>query len=52
MNKINKNYYILVASFIAVIVQSRLIPHASNFTPVLATGVFCGFTLKIFIRAF
>jgi len=52
MNKINKNYYILVASFIAVIVQSRLVPHASNFTPVLATGIFCGFYFKNFYSSF
>ena len=44
----NKNYYIATIVFIAILVQSRLIVHPWNFTPVIAAGVFAGFYFRQF----
>ena len=41
--------YILPICLILVLSLSRIIPHPSNFTPILATGVFAGFYFRNFI---
>ena len=48
MNKNIKNY-ILPISLILILSFSRVIPHPSNFTPVLAVGIFSGFYFRSFI---
>ena len=49
----NKNYYIATIVFIAILVQSRLIVHPWNFTPVIAAGVFAGFYFRqLFLASF
>ena len=40
--------YFLPISLILILSFSRLIPHPSNFTPVLAVGIFSGFYFKQF----
>ena len=51
MNKLNKKIqpYLLPIFLILVLSFSRLIPHPSNFTPILATGIFAGFYFRSFI---
>ena len=51
MSKLNKNFqpYLLPIFLILVLSFSRLIPHPSNFTPILATGIFAGFYFRNFI---
>ena len=46
------NYYIVVILSIIILVQSRIIPHPPNFTPILAIGIFSGFYLKKFYLSF
>ena len=50
MSKIIKKYkyYILPIGLILVLSFSRVIPHPSNFTPILAVGVFSGFYFRKF----
>ena len=50
MNKIIKKYkyYILPICLILVLSFSRIIPHPSNFTPILAVGIFAGFYFRHF----
>ncbi len=45
-----KNFknYVLPVSFILILSFSRIIPHPSNFTPLLAVGIFSGFYFKKF----
>jgi len=45
----NLKYVILPVGLILVLSFSRLIPHPSNFTPILAVGVFAGFYFRNFI---
>ena len=54
MIKIDKKYkhYILPIGLILVLSLSRVIPHPSNFTPILAVGIFSGFYFKNFILSF
>ena len=41
--------YFLPISLILILSFSRLIPHPSNFTPILAVGVFAGFYFRNFL---
>lgn len=45
-----KNFknYVLPVSLILILSFSRIIPHPSNFTPLLAVGIFSGFYFKKF----
>lgn len=54
MNNIYKKYrhYVLPILIILVLSFSRLIPHPSNFTPILAVGIFSGFYFKNFFLSF
>ena len=54
MNNIYKKYknYFLPICLILVLSFSRVIPHPSNFTPILAVGIFSGFYFKNFILSF
>ena len=54
MNRLIKKYlhYILPICVILVLSFSRIIPHPSNFTPILAVGIFSGFYFKNFILSF
>ena len=54
MKKIYKKYqyYILPVCLILILSFSRIIPHPSNFTPILAVGIFSGFYFKNFIKSF
>jgi len=54
MNRLIKKYlhYILPICVILVLSFSRIIPHPSNFTPILAAGIFSGFYFKNFILSF
>ena len=45
----NLKYFILPIGLILILSFSRLIPHPSNFTPILAVGVFAGFYFRNFI---
>ena len=45
-------YYILPVCLILILSFSRIIPHPSNFTPILAVGIFSGFYFKNFIKSF
>ena len=45
----NLKYFLLPVGLILVLSFSRLIPHPSNFTPILAVGVFAGFYFRNFI---
>ena len=51
MNKHIKNFqsYALPICLILILSLSRLIPHPSNFTPMLAVGVFSGFYFRNFL---
>ncbi len=51
MNKLTKNSqsYFLPVCLILILSFSRLIPHPSNFTPILAVGVFSGFYFRNFL---
>ncbi len=51
MNKHTKNFqsYALPICLILILSLSRLIPHPSNFTPMLAVGVFSGFYFRNFL---
>ena len=51
MNKHIKNFqsYSLPICLILILSLSRLIPHPSNFTPMLAVGVFSGFYFRNFL---
>jgi hypothetical protein len=51
MRKLNKKFqpYLLPIFLILVLSFSRLIPHPSNFTPILAAGIFTGFYFRNFI---
>ena len=53
MNKFTKNFqsYFLPICFILILSFSRVIPHPSNFTPILAVGVFSGFYFRNFLLA-
>ena len=42
-------HFILPIGLILVLSFSRLIPHPSNFTPILAVGVFAGFYFRNFL---
>ena len=48
MKNINKNfkYYFFPISLILILSFSRVIPHPSNFTPILAVGIFSGFYFR------
>ena len=46
--KFLKNYFLPI-SLILILSFSRLIPHPSNFTPILAVGVFSGFYFRNFL---
>ena len=50
MNKFTRNFqiYFLPICLILILSFSRLIPHPSNFTPILAVGVFSGFYFRQF----
>ena len=48
----NLKYFILPIGLILILSFSRLIPHPSNFTPILAVGVFAGFYFRNFILSF
>ena len=54
MNKSNNKfrYYIFPIFLILVLSASRLIPHPSNFTPILAVGIFSGFYFRSFVLSF
>ncbi len=54
MNNIYKKYknYFIPICLILVLSFSRIIPHPSNFTPILAVGIFAGFYFKNFILSF
>ena len=41
-------FYLLPICLILALSFSRLIPHPSNFTPIIATGIFAGFYFKQF----
>ena len=45
-------FYILPIFLILILSFSRLIPHPSNFTPILAVGIFAGFYFQNFILSF
>ena len=45
----NLKHFILPVGLILALSLSRLIPHPSNFTPILAVGVFAGFYFRNFI---
>ena len=45
----NLKHFILPIGLILILSFSRLIPHPSNFTPILAVGVFAGFYFRNFI---
>ena len=45
----NLKHFILPVGLILALSISRLIPHPSNFTPILAAGVFAGFYFRNFI---
>jgi hypothetical protein len=45
----NLKHLVLPIGLIVVLSFSRLIPHPSNFTPILAAGVFAGFYFRNFI---
>ena len=51
MNKHTKNFqsYFLPICLILILSFSRLIPHPSNFTPMLAVGIFSGFYFRNFL---
>ena len=51
MNKLTKNFqsYFLPICLILILSFSRIIPHPSNFTPILAVGVFSGFYFRNFL---
>ena len=51
MNKHTKNFqsYFLPICLILILSLSRLIPHPSNFTPMLAVAVFSGFYFRNFL---
>jgi len=51
MNKLTKNFqsYFLPICLILILSFSRLIPHPSNFTPILAVGIFSGFYFRNFL---
>ena len=51
MHKLTKNFqsYFLPICLILILSFSRLIPHPSNFTPILAVGVFSGFYFRNFL---
>ena len=51
MNKFTRNFqsYFLPICLILILSFSRLIPHPSNFTPILAVGVFSGFYFRNFL---
>ena len=48
MKNLDKDYkyYFFAISLILILSFSRLIPHPSNFTPILAAGVFSGFYFR------
>ena len=46
------NYYIVVILSVIILVQSRILPHPPNFTPILAIGIFSGFYFKKFYLSF
>tara|TARA_B100001123_G_C14651731_1_gene765902 strand:- start:27 stop:551 length:525 start_codon:yes stop_codon:yes gene_type:complete len=50
MNQVIKKYkyYILPICLILVLSFSRILPHPSNFTPILAVGIFSGFYFRQF----
>ena len=50
-NKNLKNYYLPIC-LILILSFSRMIPHPSNFTPILAVGVFSGFYFRNFLLSF
>ena len=54
MNNIYKKYknYFIPICLILVLSFSRIIPHPSNFTPILAVGIFAGFYFKNFVLSF
>ena len=54
MERIIKKYkhYLLPICVIFILSLSRIIPHPSNFTPILAVGIFSGFYFKNFITSF
>ena len=54
MKKLYKKYhnYFLPVCVILALSLSRIIPHPSNFTPILAVGIFSGFYFKNFISSF
>ena len=54
MNKVSKKIepYILPICLILALSFTRLIAHPSNFTPVLALGIFSGFYFRNFILSF
>tara|TARA_B100000029_G_C16951396_1_gene732694 strand:- start:12 stop:536 length:525 start_codon:yes stop_codon:yes gene_type:complete len=54
MNNLNKNLnrLILPAVIIFALSLTRIIPHPSNFTPILAVGIFAGFYFKQFYLSF
>jgi len=45
----NLKHFVLPIGLILALSISRLIPHPSNFTPILAAGVFVGFYFRNFI---
>ena len=45
----NLKHFVLPIGLILALSISRLIPHPSNFTPILAVGVFAGFYFRNFI---
>ena len=51
MSKLTRNFqiYFLPICLILILSFSRLIPHPSNFTPILAVGVFSGFYFRNFL---
>ncbi len=48
----NANKNLLLITLIVAAMLSRLIPHAPNFTAVIAVGLFAGFSLKGNLKAF
>ena len=54
MNKLIKKYqnYFFPVLVIIALSFARIIPHPSNFTPILAVGIFSGFYFKNFIFSF
>ena len=52
-NKNNRlELYLFPVCLILILSFSRIIPHPSNFTPILAVGIFSGFYFKNFISSF